>query len=260
MSCLGKYYDPNPPREWNRFHNRCSQPDNPSISLAEGYRLQMMRKGNVLQYKKNETQFSKKQKYWRLANRQFTSWASQTATVSDPNIGLLKRINSTYIIAPQSNNIIDSSSITSVQNANCIPMINPGNINNLPDQPTSGGQPPPPPIPPQPIIDGTVVIPPNIKPSDVILYLIEDGGTLLCNKIVAPCSGQLLQEFRSGDCYPTSFSDVPGKSRLLCWSGREKSYFQKVKRTYGTSNNKWPVNAKFIRSAKPVNPMFSLGL
>jgi len=249
MSCLGKKYLPIPPREWIRFHNICSQPYAPNITPQEAYRLQMMRKGNILQYKANSAQLTKKEKYWQLVNRKFISWANQTETMSNPNTGLLKRINSSYIIAPQSLNIIDNSLINNIQNIDCIQSAKDKIINNLPKQPTNNG-PIIPPIPPQPKdITGTDIVPPYIKPEGITLYVIKDGGTLLCNQIVAPCSGQLLQEFRNGDCYPTTDSDVPGKIKLLCWSGREPTYFPKVKRTYGTTTNKWPVNAKFIRSA-----------
>jgi hypothetical protein len=250
MSCLGKKYVPTPPREWVRFHNRCSEPDAPIFTLEEAYRLQMMRKGNILQYKANSAQWTKKERYWQLANRKFNSWASQTQTTSNPNTGLLKRINTSYIVAPQSSNIIDNNSVNSVQDADCIKTAIQNIINNLPDQPTNNIAPTIPPIPPQPTeTNSTNVIPPYIEPEGVILYLIKNGGTLLCNQVVAPCSGQLLQEFRNGDCYPTSDSNVPGNIQLLCWSGRQPTYFPRVKRTYGTSGNKWPVNAKFIRSA-----------
>lgn len=250
MSCLGQSYNPNPPREWVRYSNR--QLNNSSDNFAEGVRLQMLRKGNILQYKKNAAHLTKKQSYSRLIQRQYTSWASQSSTSSNPNNGLLKRVNSTFIVAPQSSNIIDNSSITSIQYTNCISASNPGNNNALPSQPIPpSGQPPqpPPPIPPQQTSNGTSIILQNITPNGVILYLIENGGTLLCNQIVAPCSGQLLQEFRSGDCYPTTCSNVPGTPQLLCWSGKEQTYFPKVKRTYGTSGNKWPENAKFIHAA-----------
>ena len=88
MSCLGKKYLPIPPREWNRFQNICSQPDSPNISLEEAYRLQMIRKGNILQYKTNSAQLTKKEKYWQLVNRKYISWANQTETMSNPNTGL----------------------------------------------------------------------------------------------------------------------------------------------------------------------------
>ena len=55
MSCLGNKYDPIPPRKWTRYHNICSQPDAPNISIEEQLRVEMIRKGNVLQYKNNSS-------------------------------------------------------------------------------------------------------------------------------------------------------------------------------------------------------------
>ena len=251
MSCLGPGYDPTPPRRWIRYQNQCSKPYAPSLSLEEILRLQMANKGNILQYKKNSSRWTKSQKYSYIANRQFTSWASQSETNSDPNIGLLDRVNSRYIIAPNSSNIIDNSTITSIQDINCIqtgtvPVI----VNKLP-QIGTGGQPQPT-IPPQPTSssNNTVNILPKVASEGNTLYVIKDGGSLICNKIVNPCSGEVLQKSRNRICYPTTCSDVPGIPTLLCWSNREPTYFPKVKRTYGTSNNKWPYNAKFIRAAK----------
>lgn len=254
MSCLGPKYNPIPTRAWVRFQNECSEPFAPIITPEVMLRLQMNNKGNILQYKKNSSRWTKFQKYGYIANRQFTSWASQSETNSDPNIGLLERVNSKYIIAPQSSNIIDNSTITSVQDINCIQNGTTAGtpssiINTLPAIGTSG--PPPPTIPPQPTSssnNNTTNILPKVQPEGTTLYVIKDGGSLLCNRIVNPCTGQLLQTSRNRICYSSTCSDVPGKPTLLCWSNREPSYFPKVKRTYGTSNNKWPYNAKFIRA------------
>ena len=251
MSCLGNKYDPIPPRKWTRYHNICSQPDAPNISIEEQLRVEMIRKGNVLQYKNNSARWTKWQKYWYLSQRSFTSWASQTQTVSNPNPDLLKRINSKYIVAPVSSNIIDINTVTSIQNINCI-KDNIPIINNLPDIGNDGQQQPVIPLPPPDIENNTNNILPIVDTGETTMYVIEDGGTLICNKRVDPCSGKLLQEFHNGNCYPTTCSDVPGKIQLLCWSERVPTYFPKVKRTYGTSNNKWPINAKFIKAATPI--------
>jgi hypothetical protein len=251
MSCLGNKYNPIPPRKWTRYHNICSQPDAPNISIEEQLRLEMIRKGNVLQHKNNSSRWTKWQKHWYLSQRSFTSWASQTQTVSNPNPDLLKRVNSKYIVSPISSNIIDINTVTSIQNINCIKDKIPI-INNLPDIGNDGEkQPDVPPPPPPDIENNTNNILPIVDTDGTTMYVIEDGGTLICNKRVDPCTGQLLQEFRNRDCYPTTCSDVPGRIQELCWSGRVPTYFPKVKRTYGTSNNKWPINAKFIRAATP---------
>jgi hypothetical protein len=109
-------------------------------------------------------------------------------------------------------------------------------------------------IPPQPNISSSNISnPPYIPPPGETIYVVPDGGTLVCNKIQDQCTGEIIDKTRDKICFPTSCSDVPGKIELLCWSGREPVYFPKVKRTYGTSGDKWPTNAKFIRTAKVNN-------
>jgi hypothetical protein len=241
MSCLGSTYRPIPPREWNRYQPNCI------TNTAES---QMYRKANVLQYKNNSAQLTKQQKYGFLAKRNYISWASQTQQASFPNIQLLKRINQSYIVAPQSSNIIDNNNITSYELLDCIK----SNINqpiNLPSIVNSGGSPQTPtPPPPQPDVNPNYpILPPIIVNPGVPVYLIPNGGKLICNTIENPCTGEILQKTRNKTCFPTSCSDVPGKIQLLCWSGRLPTIFPRVKRTYGTSDNKWPINSKFIFKA-----------
>ena len=209
MSCLGPKYNPRPPREWNRYKPTC---------LNNEANKQMYMKANILQYINNSSQLTKNQKYASFAQRKFTSWASQSSQSSLPNIKSLKRVNQTYIVAPQSSNIIDSNNITSYELQDCIKNKIKNNIN----------------------------LPPIVDTPGVPIYLIPNGGRLICNTIENPCTGALLQKQANKICYPTSCSDVPGPIKLLCWSGRLPTFIPKVKRTYGNSDNKWPVNEKLI--------------
>ena len=248
MSCLGQEYNPLPPREWVRFHNRCSQRNEPTVSASEAYLLQMNRKANILQYINNSARFTKNQKYGQLANRYFKTFGSQTQTYSNPNIKLFERINESYTVLP-SVTIINNNDITQVKNINCIKDEIQDNFPNLPSIGEEGKQEPI--IPPKPEEPPDYPSnPPYIPPPGTVIYVIPDGGNLICNRIEDPCTGEILDKTRDKLCFPTSCSDVPGKIKLLCWSGREQVYFPKVKRTYGTSGNKWPVNAKFIRNEK----------
>jgi hypothetical protein len=236
MSCLGLNYNPNPPREWIRYKPR---------DTDASYKEKMYRKGNVLQYFNNSARFTKNQKYARICQQNYVSWASQTEYSSDPNTNLLKRVNEEYTPLPNQN-IIDDNMVTSIKNALCIKTpIN--NNNSLPVNNGGNNQPPPPPPPPPPPINNSPSMPPIITDPGYVLYVIPNGGQLLCNQIVNPCTNTLLQEFKNGECYSTTYSNVPGRPQLLCWSGRDPVYIPKVKRTYGTSNTKWPINAKFIR-------------
>ena len=257
-SCLGPEYNPLPPREWVRFHNRCSQKNELPISINEAYLIQMNRKANILQYPNNSARLNKNQKYGQLANRNFKTFASQTQTYSNPNNKSFERINETYKVLPNVT-VINDSNVTQIENINCIK----DKINNIfPNLPFIGGDDNNPIIIPQQpdISPSNPSNPPYIPQPGITIYIVPDGGKLICNRIANQCTGEILEKTRSQNCFPTSCSDVPGKIKLLCWSGREPVYFPKVKRTYGTSGNKWPINAKFIRTANPtikINTLFN---
>ena len=107
------YYLPQPPREWSRVQNSCSLVNDsttngfvklpysnkvvPSPLLA--YNLQMLNKGNILQYKANSGSLTKAQRYSKIARGQWTNrnttWASQSTNgITNPNTTSLKRVGS----------------------------------------------------------------------------------------------------------------------------------------------------------------------
>lgn len=101
-------YLPQPPRAWSRVDNRCTY-DN-SNTIIDGYdpiifkRLAQIQKGNVLQYKKNSSQLTKKQKYSQIAkglwaNRTKT-WATQSDIYTNPNTTGLKRVGFIEYVRP----------------------------------------------------------------------------------------------------------------------------------------------------------------
>ena len=114
MSCLKPGYNPNPGRVWNRVQNPCTyEPvgDTPSatdpvyipelkrfISYSDvGRVLQMLRKGNILQYKGNSSGLTKNQRFAKIARGRWTSRTTSFATQSDkftqPNTRWFKRVN-----------------------------------------------------------------------------------------------------------------------------------------------------------------------
>ena len=107
-------YNPVPPRVWSRVQNPCSaaayKNDDPNannnFARAE-YERQMLLKGNILQYKKNSSSLTKKQRYTQIAKGMWTNrtktWATQSATYTNPNTSSLLRVNS--ITLDPSNNI-----------------------------------------------------------------------------------------------------------------------------------------------------------
>jgi hypothetical protein len=88
-----------PPRAWSRVNNRCTY----DTSYNEGYdplvfeRIAQINKGNVLQYKINSTQLTKRQRYSQIAKGLWTNRTKTFATQSDiytnPNTTSLKRVN-----------------------------------------------------------------------------------------------------------------------------------------------------------------------
>ena len=84
MACFNENcYLPRPPRAWSRVQNSCSLIDNVSgnSTLFLDKDMQMLVKGNILQYKANSSNLTKTQKYSKIAKGQWinrnTTWAIQ---------------------------------------------------------------------------------------------------------------------------------------------------------------------------------------
>jgi len=98
MSFVNNYL-PKPPRAWSRVDNKCTYNDSndskDSTYIDIYYKTALINKGNVLQYKKNSTQLTKKQRYAQIAKGLWTnrtkSWATQTDIYTNPNVSSLKR-------------------------------------------------------------------------------------------------------------------------------------------------------------------------
>jgi hypothetical protein len=259
MSCFSNSYNPVPAREWTRYKPNCTQnvvisgdiynlEINNKIPNYIKYNLDVYKKGNILQYKKNSSELTKNQRYSMIVKGSWVNgkkvWATQTEQYTNPNIKSLKRDNSDYY--PITNNIINGAIVnTSIVNINCPPVPAMNNYNVLP--PISSTNKSNPIIPPKPTnTSNNNVVMPNtlINYPTVNEEIIVDGGTLLCNTRVNPCTNEVTNKTFSNDCYPTTCSDVPGPSTILCWNDGLTTYYPKTKLTYGNSNNKWPVNVK----------------
>ena len=101
MSCSSN--PPNPPREWSRVQNRCvSDVDkNTNFYIEKSVLIEMQHKGNILQYKKNSSNYTKNQIYsligqgkWLLRNK---TYATQSDRYTNPNTNHLRRVNGQYI-------------------------------------------------------------------------------------------------------------------------------------------------------------------
>jgi hypothetical protein len=85
--------------------------------------------------------------------------------------------------------------------------------------------------------------------------IIPDGGTLLCNISENICTGEVYKTTSNQNCFPTSDSDVPGKIISLCYNDGLPTYYPRQRRTFSAGGNKWPENEKFLFSANAVKPV-----
>jgi len=226
-------YLPQPPRVWSRVQSSCTflnPNDNYTtgtsvftgqpVSYAEGvYQEQLLNKGNVLQYKANSAQLTKKQRYTQLAKgfgpNRTKVYATQSDTYSNPNNKGFLRVGGQEI--PYPNFIVGEPNNPSGPFQTDVP--SPDNCNN----------------------NGSLL----------------DGGTLVCGTYVAPCTNQILSTTKPSQvlCNPSSASGVPGRPVALCWKPSLQSWYPKPRYIMNTSTDKWPVNYKgFVSAEKPEAP------
>ena len=211
MSCLGSFYNPQPPRAWVRLNSQClydvvNHQDNtivespltgkliPFTLLAHEY--QTILKGNILQYKKNAS-FTKNQLYSQKMTKKRqnikTTWATQSQTYTNPNNKFLQRIHS------------KSTTIST--------------------KPTDGC---------------ALATPP---------FSSQDGGRLIHRVSQNPCTGETTTSPPCTYCNPTSASDVPGKVQILCLNPKIPTWNPRTTLSMTNSGgNKWPTNA-ILKSA-----------
>uniref|UniRef100_A0A6C0IH67 Uncharacterized protein n=1 Tax=viral metagenome TaxID=1070528 RepID=A0A6C0IH67_9ZZZZ len=227
------YYNPIPPRIWSRVQNNCTytldssynsiyQPltNNSSYPTEAYYKDKQLYKGNILQYRNNSSNLTKKQKYSLISKGLWCNrtkvFATQSQTYSNPNTIGLQRINSTPISFP--NEIVGL----------------PNNISG----PFQYGLP---------------------NPNNCPTTTIQDGGTLVGNTIANPCTGEVIKIFYTQQCFPTYCSDVPGPIIDLCWNPKVQTWTPKTRYTMSNSGTKWPQGYKgFISAAKPMPPILIL--
>lgn len=209
-------YNPVPPRVWSRVQNSCSvttytnvQSKDINFAKAE-YDRQMLLKGNILQYKKNSSNLTKKQRYTQIAKGMWTNrtktWATQSDTYTNPNMSSLLRVNS--VILDPSNNIFNNS--------------------------------------------------PN--PFKCNTFKIQDGGNLVCNVVVNPCTQEIIKKTKSQQlCNPTTDSNVPGEIQQLCWNDGTQTWYPKQRYIMPTANSSWPEGYKgFVSALRPAAPVLTL--
>ena len=211
------HYLPIPPRVWSRVQNQCSLNmglGNNSNYAVFDFKRQSLLKGNILQYKKNSSNLTKKQRYSQIAKGMWTNrtttWATQSDSYTNPNTTSLQRVN--YTIIDPSNNIYSN--------------------------------------PPNPFFA-----------YGCLSTEIKEGGTLVCNTTVNPCTDVIVSQTLSQKlCNPTTDSDVPGAIIDLCWNDGDPTWYPRQRYVMSTSSDKWPVNSKALVSAIHPNPPILLSI
>ena len=235
MTCDNKTYIPNPPRLWNRVQLPCLEVD---FTSTQYYEYLMLKKGNILQYKKNMSNFTNKQKYSLIVNKKWTNrnttWATQNDKgYTNPNIKMLQRNNTINITLDGVETILPitcPSSLLPITNYYTLPnnKINQGNtLQQLPqikEETSSFGN----------------VFPLTPDVTNVEPIVIQDLGTLSCNVISNPCTSYKKTTKFKQHYHPTTDSDVPGQIQLLYWDDTTKSWHPKQRLKMNTSGNKWP--------------------
>ena len=278
MSCLesltklrgGNGYNPVPTKEWYRYENRCTY--DTTIPLATvvyvpllkqyvsndalAYELSVLKKGNILQYKKNSANITKNQRYAQIAKgawtNRTTTWGTQSVSYTNPNTNSLKRVNYTNIPINPSNQVTSSQTtytVTSEDGVLCAPLSDSTQNGFVPTNNSSGdsNQPTMPPEKTTSQSSDNPIIPSIVSPSPMTEVQIADGGNLICNISENICTGQVFKVTSSLNCNPLSASDVPGPTlSRLCYNSALPTYYPRTKLTYGTSGNKWPTGAKLI--------------
>jgi hypothetical protein len=272
MSCFnGKCYLPRPPRVWSRVQNSCSlitNTDNTTLvrdpytgqfvtTLVLAENINMLNKGNVLQYKANSSNLTKSQKYSKIAKGQWvnrnTTWATQsTRGYTNPNTTSLKRSGNVINIAidPITGAILGptSSSVTCPQSINPVNEALPTNSGGGSDvkEPEI-----PPPVEPTP---SSETFPPIISETPPEPLVIQDQGVLICSVQENVCTGETKRSLSQQLCHPTSDSDVPGPIQELCWNDGTQTWYPRQRYIMTNSGNKWPVNAKLSSSIEIYSP------
>lgn len=207
---LNPGYNPNPPRIGFRS-STCNTlyPDVTNIITPEQQDLiKQQYKGNILQYKGNSSNYSKKMIYSKIIQGTWTnrkkSYASQGVKYTNPN---------THFFTQSGNSNILLNGVSTNEQITCPPYSNLIYYNsNQRANPSNG--------------------------------VISNGGVFNCNKQENPCSGYVKVSAPINYCFSTSCSDVPGRETFLCYKSTNNSYYPKPKRVMTNVGGKFPINYK----------------
>lgn len=207
---LNPEYNPNPPRIGYRS-NGCSvlftNPNN-IITPEQEDLLKQQYKGNILQYKGNSSNYSKKTIYSKIVQGTWSNrrrcYASQQVKYTNPNTQWFSRSGSSNILLN-------------------------GNPTNYPVT-----------CPPY----SNLIYYNSNQRADPLVGVIPNGGVFFCNKQENPCTGYTKTTVANNYCFSTNCSDVPGKEMFLCYKNTNNPYYTKPKRVMTDVGGKFPINYK----------------
>lgn len=218
-------YNPRPPRVWSRVQNRCTFTDNNSYnsvySPLTGKTTSLLEADyyDKLLYKGNILQYKKN-----------TSNLTKSQRYSQICKGMWTNRTKSYATQTQSYTNPNTSNLKQV---NFINVPSNGNTTYIPG-PFNFNIP---------------------SPNGCISDTIKDGGSLLCNTVVNPCTDDVVETTTVLECYPTYCSDVPGAIIDLCWNPKLDTWYPRQNLTMNNSTDKWPEGYKGLVSAvTPVAP------
>jgi hypothetical protein len=184
--------------------------------LEAQHDAQRLSKANVLQYKKNSSNLSRSQKYSQISKGYWVNRRKCYATQSQ---------------------IYTNPNTSSLKRVNYVAFPYPNDIVGQPNNPSGPYR--------------ANVPNPFGCPSNTLI----DGGNLLCNTIVNPCTDEVIEKTFTQNCYPTTDSDVPGPVTYLCWNDGIQTWYPKQRYIMTNSLDKWPVNYKaFVSAETPCIP------
>jgi len=281
MSCFNSNcYLPRPPRAWSRVQNECSVVTSYSVNPDDLVRvpyskqlviaselkekLDMLNKGNILQYKANSGNLTKNMKYSKIAQGQWTNrnttWATQsTRGYTNPNITSLKRVGKVNIAFDSITRLPLGPTLLPVT---CLQF----DKNNYPALPSTGGGGtiiviPPQPNNPIPSNNDNFIpeVPSEAKPDPIV---IQDEGVLICSIQEDICTGFTKQHLSQQLCNPTTDSNVPGRIQDLCWNDGTPTWYPRQRYTMSNSGNKWPYttgpeDTTTISAVRPFSPVIT---
>jgi hypothetical protein len=265
----GKCYLPNPTREWSRVQNNCpisienisgkyTAPY--SKKIIDGaelqYTLQMLSKGNVLQYKKNSSNLTKKQQYSQIVKGYWTNrtvtWSNQSGSSSNPNNKNLKRVGgyNMFLTGERTFLPVTCPKPTIVPKPALPPAGIPSSIYGGSGSSASGILEIPPEVPPQKNTAAEATSLPSVPfPEPPTPVVIQNEGILVVNQTENLCSGETTTTIANRECHLTSDSDVPGPLRELCWNDGIQPWYPRQRYVMTNSGNKCPTNSNILTSA-----------